>query len=83
MKKAELLKHIEKELDKTGGEFKKPLVWYNKKWRYPMTGDDQRTCPMIDAMYKIEYNSGTIIFIPDQVNKYGQPGNRDRNKEED
>jgi hypothetical protein len=39
-------------------------VYYNKNWRYPNTGDDFRTCPLLEAMFNIEKRSGYIIFIP-------------------
>jgi len=83
MDKPEALKLIEKALDENlGGNCSKPLVWYNRKWRYPKYGDSQKTCPMLQAMFDIEYHSGLIIFIPDENNKFGEPGNQNRNEEE-
>jgi len=57
-------------------------ITYNRKWRYPRTADDQKTCPMLQVMLDIEYNSGTIIFIPDKENQFGKNGNTNRNTEE-
>jgi len=45
---------------------KNKLLWasLNEPWRYPAMGDDQKSCPMLDAMFHIEHNKGIIIFIP-------------------
>lgn len=42
------------------------LLWTSLKepWRYPAMGDDQKSCPMLTAMFNIEHNKGIIIFIP-------------------
>lgn len=55
---------------------------YDKKWRYPKTGDDQESCAMLKFMFDIEYKSGTAIFIPDDENQFGKIGNTNRNEEE-
>lgn len=70
------------ELKKLIDDSKDTLIYYDKKWRYPKQGDCQGSCPMLDAMFHIEYRSGTIIFVPDEPNKYGQEGNTKRNEEE-
>jgi len=57
----------------------KPIVKYNKNWRYPHRGDTQISCPMLQFMFDIEYRSGTLIFVPDKVNKCKMVN---RNKEE-
>ncbi len=83
MTKQELLKKIEIEIDKMDSkEYGNLLARYDRKWRYPRIGDSQGTCPLLDVMFDIEYRSGTIIFIPDLDNKFGQPGNTQRNQEE-
>ena len=46
-----------------------PVIMHDVNWRYPKTGDDQKTCKMLDFMLKTEYRSGTMIFIPDKRNK--------------
>ena len=45
---------------------KNKLLWtsLNEPWRYPATGDDQKSCPMLQSMFSIEHNKGIIIFIP-------------------
>jgi hypothetical protein len=58
------------------------IIRYDKKWRYPKIGDDQRTCPLLDFMFNIEYKSGYLIFIPDTENQFGKVGNANRNQEE-
>lgn len=42
------------------------LLWesLNEPWRYPATGDDQRSCQFLDVMFHIERRKGIIIFIP-------------------
>ena len=83
MTKQELLKQIEIEIDKSGIEsFQNILSRYDKKWRYPQLGDSQAKCPMLDFMFKTEYRSGTLIFVPDADNKFGKTGNTERNSEE-
>ena len=57
---------------------KNPVIMYDKNWRYPKTGDDQKSCRMLDFMLKTEYRSGTMVFIPDKVNKCKMV---DRNKD--
>ena len=44
----------------------KKLMWDNnqKKWLYPEMGDSQRTCEMLNVMFRVEHNKGIIIFIP-------------------
>lgn len=81
MTKDEILKSISDILDQADGGFRYPRMRYDNKWRYPKLGDDQKTCPLLDFMFHTEYNSGFLIFVPDLKNKYGEPGNRDRNKE--
>lgn len=39
-------------------------IYYEKNWKYPATGDDQRSCPMLDAMFSIERRGGYLIHIP-------------------
>ena len=80
MKKADALKVIEKAIPEN--EVGNIQIYYDKKWRYPHSGDDFKTCPLLKAMFDIEYKSGLIIFIPDAANRFGQPGNRERNSEE-
>jgi hypothetical protein len=46
----------------------KAIIKHNENWKYPQLGDDQRSCPMIDFMFQIEYKPGTLIFIPDNKN---------------
>ena len=41
------------------------MILHDPLWEYPATGDDEKTCPMLRAMFSIEKRSGTIIFIPD------------------
>jgi len=53
------------------------LVRYDHEWRWFHVGDDQRSCPLLDFMVDVEYKSGTLIFIPDKVNKCKM---EDRNK---
>ena len=50
------------------------IIRQDDNWRYPQTGDDQRTCPMLDFMFQIEYKSGCLIFIPDKINKSKRGG---------
>jgi len=52
---------------------------YDKKWRWFRQGDSQQTSIMLDFMMDVEYRSGTLIFIPDADNKFGTPGNTERN----
>ena len=42
----------------------KVFISLDENWRYPKTGDSQRTCPMLDAMFNIEREKGIIIFLP-------------------
>jgi hypothetical protein len=44
----------------------KKLAWQSVDhvWKYPATGDTQKTCPMLDAMFRIEYMRGVVIFLP-------------------
>ena len=46
------------------------LAWDNdgKVWKYPSMGDSQRTCKMLDVMFKIEHGPGIIIFLPYEKN---------------
>lgn len=67
MEKQELIQKIE--------NAKLIKVKYDKKWRYPHQGDSQATCSMLQFMFDIEYCSGTLIFIPDEIN-YGNEGDR-------
>ena len=39
-------------------------VYYADYWKYPQTGDDQKTCQMLDMMFQIERKSGYVIHIP-------------------
>ena len=39
-------------------------VHFEENWRYPKTGDDQKTCPMLDVMFAVENKAGYIIHIP-------------------
>ncbi len=41
------------------------LMWASigQGWRYPETGDDQKSAPMLDAMFHIEKREGVIIFM--------------------
>ena len=57
---------------------KNAIIVYNKNWRYPHNGDDQRSCKMLDLMLSTEYRSGIFVFIPDAVNKCKMV---DRNKD--
>ena len=52
--------------------------YYSEHWRYPHRGDDAKTSVMLKVMLSIEYTSGTLIFIPDKINKCKL---QDRNKE--
>jgi len=47
----------------------KVIIRHDDTWRYPETGDDQKKCPMLDFMFNIEYTSGTLMFVPDEINK--------------
>jgi len=67
--KQEIIKAIEND---------KAVIRYDDKWRWFKNGDDQKTCPLLDFMFQVEYRSGTLIFIPDKVNKCKMV---DRNKE--
>jgi len=44
---------------------KEGRIWasFIQDWRYPQTGDNQRTAPMLDAAFHIERNKGIIIFL--------------------
>jgi len=53
-------------------------IQYDKKWRYPHSGDNQLTCPLLAFMFQVEYRSGYLIFIPDEKNT-GNEGNRNEN----
>lgn len=55
-----------------------PVIMHDKNWRYPNTGDDQKSCRMLDFMLKTEYRSGIMVFIPDVRNKCRMV---DRNKD--
>ena len=67
---------IKKLIDKS----KRKYVYYEKLWNYPKTGDDQRTCPMLDMMFNIERKGGHVIFIPDI--QPGENNARAMNKED-
>ena len=41
------------------------LIVYQERWKYPSTGDNQKTCPMLNFMFQAEQRAGTLIFIPD------------------
>ena len=45
---------------------KKHLAWISldKPYLYPSQGDNQKTCPMLDAMFYIEHHKGIILFLP-------------------
>ena len=43
----------------------KITVYYESYWKYPETGSDQKSCPMLDTMFNIERRGGYIIHIPD------------------
>lgn len=43
----------------------KIVVYYESYWQYPKTGDDQKSCPMLDTMFQIERKSGYVIHISD------------------
>ncbi len=53
---------------------------YDKNWRWFHNGDTQGTCPLLAFMIDVEYRSGTLVFIPDEIN---QTDLKDRNKEND
>ncbi len=76
-KKEEVLRLIEENL--RGENFQKPLILYDKKFRYPNTGDSEETCPLLWFMLRIEYRTGTLIFIPDEKN-LGNTGDRNQNE---
>ena len=40
------------------------VISYDDKWRYPHQDDTQKTCPLLDFMFKVEYRSGYLIFVP-------------------
>ena len=44
----------------------KKLCWesLDKNWKYPSMGDSQKTCLMLDAMFRIEQNKGIILYLP-------------------
>lgn len=44
-------------------------VQHDECWRYPHQGDDPKSCPLLGFMLRMEYRSGTLIFIPDPINK--------------
>ena len=35
-----------------------------KEWQYPQSGDNQKSCLMLDAMFHIERRKGVILFLP-------------------
>ena len=79
MKKAELLKQIDESIK--DNEVGNVIIMDDNKWRWFKNGDDENTCKLLKFMLQIEYRSGTLIFIPDKINKFGQPGNCNRNGE--
>ena len=42
-------------------------IYSNKKWDYPNTGDDQKTCMMLDMNFQVEQKAGIVIHIPFKV----------------
>jgi len=42
------------------------LYWESleKKWLYPSMGDDQKSNPMLDAMFSIEQRKGIVLYLP-------------------
>lgn len=77
MKKAEVMNLIDAKLQ--GEEFQKPVILYDKKMRYPCTGDDANSCPLLGFMLEIEYRTGTLIFVPDAEN-IANTGDRNKNE---
>jgi len=71
----EIIEKIEAAIPDDAGT---PMIRYNQNWRYPHLGDDQKSCPLLDFMLQMEYRSGTLIFVPDRINKMNL---QDRNKE--
>jgi hypothetical protein len=41
-------------------------VWHEKRWKYPSTGDDPKSCPMLDMMLQMEQKGSTVIVIQDE-----------------
>jgi len=39
-------------------------TYHEDYWKYPATGDDEKTCPMLHTMFQIERKSGYVIHIP-------------------
>lgn len=53
-------KKLEKQIKEAGNI----TVWTDKKWNYPNTGDDFKTCPMLELMMAgVEHNDATVIVI--------------------
>lgn len=42
------------------------IITHDDEWRYPHQDDTQKSCPLLQVMFDIEYKAGTIIFIPDE-----------------
>jgi len=62
MDKKEIIKKV---LDKN--EY--VICSYSRYWKYPETGDDQKTCPMLDFMFNVEHKKGYLIFIEGEEEK--------------
>lgn len=79
MTKTELLKQIESAITET--ETGEAIIRYDNKWRWWTQKDSQGTCALLRFAIDVEYRSGTLIFVPDRTNKFGEPGNTNRNGE--
>lgn len=79
MNKKDILKQIDEFVKEDNVGI--PIIRYDKKWRWWNHKDSDKTCPLLRFGFDVEYKSGTLIFIPDAVNKFGEPGNSNRNGE--
>ncbi len=53
-----------KNLEKLIKEAPHITVWTDKRWKYPSTGDDFKTCPLLELMISgIEQKDATVIVI--------------------
>lgn len=44
------------------------LIQYDQQNRWFKGGDNEKTCPLLAFMMRVEYRSGTLVFIPDAEN---------------
>jgi len=53
------------------------IIAHDETWAYPKQGDDEKTCPLLGFMFKVEYHAGTLVFIPD-----AKPAHKDKRGEQ-